>query len=438
MTSDDRPMVRFLEKTPGYTVPAILLGVPLLMTLLSQVSDAFYRNVVWKYWWGPIKADAYPRGSLLCSNGEPPVGLSCPDGHVIAEAGYNLVNTASWALLLALCLLGIAQIMHRLKGEVNNTVIVGSTGWVLAGSVFHVLQDANLFAQPLEFLFITPPIYLMFGAFGVFSFVYGHYARHIGERMGSVEAGLQKIWFMFMVIILGYTFLWLTQWDQVVRYLNPLWIAVAAVVTFAVVRWRVAKTGRIDPGEMTLIFSLGWNLIALVYVQTYLANPWPGEVPSDDLRYAWWVAPLASAAVAGIVYLVAKWRKDKGSKTAFAYMMPMNLLLIFSQMVDAFGTAIGIDLSTYTEKHVLSEGVRAGAENLWGALGWTWGEDHPTFTGFAAVKLAVSLLVVYAIDIQSKEDVKKYPTMIGLVKFAIIMVGIGPGVRNITRMSLGI
>ena len=74
----------------------------------------------------------------------------------------------------------------------------------------------------------------------------------------------------------------------------------------------------------------------------------------------------------------------------------------------------------------------------WGSLGWAWGEDHPTFTGFAAVKLAVSLLVIYAIDIQSKEDVKKYPTMIGLVKFAIIMVGIGPGVRNITRMSLGI
>lgn len=436
--SDESPVTRFLERVPGYTVPAILLGVPALMALLSWASDAFYRNVVWKYWWGPIKADAHPGGKYLCSDGNPPVGLSCADGHVIAEAGYNLVNTASWAILLAVCLLGIAQMMRALNGTMDNTTIVGAVGWVLAGSVFHVLQDANLFQQPLEFLFITPPIYLMFGAFGIFSFAYGHYAKVVAERTGSTEAGLQKVWFLFVIVVLAYTFLWVIQWDQIVRYLNPLWIAIAALVTFVVVRQRVGKVGAIRPGEMTLIFSIGWILISLVYVRNYLANPWPGEIPDDHLRFAWWVAPLAAAAVAGLVYVVAKWRKDAGSKVAFAYMMPMNLLLIFSQMVDAFGTAIGIDLSTYTEKHVLSEGVRAGAESLWGSLGWAWGEDHPTFTGFAAVKLAVSLLVIYAIDIQSKEDVKKYPTMIGLVKFAIIMVGIGPGVRNITRMSLGI
>jgi uncharacterized membrane protein len=123
---------------------------------------------------------------------------------------------------------------------------------------------------------------------------------------------------------------------------------------------------------------------------------------------------------------------------ATAYALAINLLLVFSQMLDGFATALGIDLLGYMEKHVLSARVIDVFRGFSQDVGWTFGATYPTFLAFAPVKFLVSLLVVYAIDVHSREDARTHPTMIGLVKFAIIMVGIGPGVRDFTRMSLGV
>jgi uncharacterized membrane protein len=138
------------------------------------------------------------------------------------------------------------------------------------------------------------------------------------------------------------------------------------------------------------------------------------------------------------------------TQVGVAYALAINLLLVFGQMVDAFATSIGIDLAGYREKHVLSAEVINGMCRFSGgsvvddhcfASGdewFTFGATYPTFLAFAPVKLLVSLLVIYAIDIQSRDDSERHPTLIGLVKFAIIMVGIGPGVRDFTRLSLGV
>lgn len=48
------------------------------------------------------------------------------------------------------------------------------------------------------------------------------------------------------------------------------------------------------------------------------------------------------------------------------------------------------------------------------------------------------LVVVYAVDGSGKGQVRRHATFIGLVKFAIIMVGLGPGLRELTRLALGV
>ena len=104
----------------------------------------------------------------------------------------------------------------------------------------------------------------------------------------------------------------------------------------------------------------------------------------------------------------------------------------------AFATSFGIDLAGYEEKHVLSAGIIDEFRDFSQGVGFDFGATYPTFIAFVAVKLLVSLLVIYAIDVYSKEDAQTNPTMIGLVKFAIIMVGLGPGVRDFVRLSLGV
>jgi uncharacterized membrane protein len=153
---------------------------------------------------------------------------------------------------------------------------------------------------------------------------------------------------------------------------------------------------------------------------------------------------LATALAVAVAFGVRWWstlRKQVATVVpliATAYALAINLLLVFSQMLDGFATALGIDLLGYIEKHVLSARVIDAFRDFSTDLGWAFGASYPTFLAFAPVKLLVSLLVVYAIDVHSREDARSHPTMIGLVKFAIIMVGIGPGVRDFTRMSLGV
>jgi uncharacterized membrane protein len=54
------------------------------------------------------------------------------------------------------------------------------------------------------------------------------------------------------------------------------------------------------------------------------------------------------------------------------------------------------------------------------------------------VKFAISLLVISAIDGSPRSEEERQGPLIGLVKFAIIMVGIGPGIRDFVRMALGV
>ena len=502
-TPDEGPGL--LDRLPGWTVPAILVGVPLLVAIVAWAVPNFYDQVIWKYYWGPIKADAENVARLT------------HDG-VHAHSGYNVVNTLTWAALLGTCILGLAQMLRHFRTAMDARLIVAATSWVVVGSVAHVLEDADLFETPLQYLFITPPIYLLFGAFGVAAFLVGQWLKSVEAKRGLPTA-LRMLWLVHVVLVLLWTAFWLKPWDQITHYVNPLWVAGFAVVSFFVARHFILRTGTIDPTQLCLTLSLGTYLLVFAYVASFLRDPWlePGDnaMPSSSL-----IAPALALACVALVYVLARkspktllgivivgaslvagafaaaiynvlvsrlglptpqvhglaaaavavvigalvasrWYAsikprlaDIVAQTSVAFALGINLLIVFAQMVDAFATSIGIDLAGYIEKHVLSAAVIGGMCEFSGATwvdigpghecvsdGTEWfafGADHPTFLGFAPVKLLVSLLVIYAIDVYSKEDTKTHPTLIGLVKFAIIMVGLGPGVRDFTRLSLGV
>lgn len=479
----------FLERMPWWAVPAILVGVPILVALAVQVDPQLYDDFVWKYYWGPIKADAENVSTLV------------HDG-VAAHSGYNLVNTLTWAVLLGVCIVGIAQMLVRFQTPMDDKLIVGATAWVVVGSAAHVLEDAGLFDGWLQYLFITPPIYLLFGAFGIASFLVGQWMKRVAA-VGGPHAALRVLWLVHTVLVLVWLGLWLKGWPGIVAYVHPLWVAGFAVVNFLVARHFVLKSGTVDPSQLTLLLSLGTYLLVGAYIVTFIVDPW-SRAPGDGMPSSSITAPLLALLAAGFVFLLARkspkailgilmvggavlggivavavwnllvgrlglplpslegavavvaalvvagaiayrmWTNlkprlaDITSHVAVAYALAINLLLVFSQMVDAFATAIGIDLAGYSEKHVLSARVIDVTREFGTDMGIAFVAKYPTFLGFAPVKLLVSLLVVYAIDVQSRDDSERHPTLIGLVKFAIIMVGIGPGVRDFTRLSLGV
>ena len=54
------------------------------------------------------------------------------------------------------------------------------------------------------------------------------------------------------------------------------------------------------------------------------------------------------------------------------------------------------------------------------------------------LKASIIVLVVYFIDISYKKDFAANPTLTGLVKVAILVLGLAPGLRDVLRLGIGV
>ncbi|MCL7412473.1 MAG: DUF63 family protein [ANME-2 cluster archaeon] len=80
---------------------------------------------------------------------------------IIYDTGYNPVNTVTWAIILGLCLFGVLKLLDKLDVKADWDFVKAIIPFILAGSTLRVFEDAELFSPPLQYLFITPPIYLL-------------------------------------------------------------------------------------------------------------------------------------------------------------------------------------------------------------------------------------------------------------------------------------
>ena len=82
---------------------------------------------------------------------------------IVNDAGYNVVNTLTWAAVLAICvyILYALKLFRRLDIKIDQRFAAGVACYVLFGSSLRVLEDADIFAPPLGYLLITPVIYFV-------------------------------------------------------------------------------------------------------------------------------------------------------------------------------------------------------------------------------------------------------------------------------------
>lgn len=93
-----------------------------------------------------------------------------------------------------------------------------------------------------------------------------------------------------------------------------------------------------------------------------------------------------------------------------------NILIVFSQMLDGSGTFIGIDYYGFGEEHILTEWII----NIAG-----------TAAVVILVKLIAIVLALYVLDkFQDDKEIK-------IIKFALFILGFGPGTRNSLILALG-
>ncbi len=100
-------------------------------------------NFFWKYYWGPVIADA----------------LNHNIGKI--HEGYNWVNTITYAIILVIAIYFTYKLLKKFKVKIDRNFSIGLLIFALVGATWRVMEDLRLIPMPWTVLFITPIIYFI-------------------------------------------------------------------------------------------------------------------------------------------------------------------------------------------------------------------------------------------------------------------------------------
>jgi len=263
-----------------------LVLAPIIILLLGILlfPDIFYDQFIWRYFWGPIVEDALNK----------PVSYH----GVIPAEKFTLVSELIYGLLVLSALLGLYRLLKRWALPVDSSFLFSIVPYIIYGSVARVLEDAQLFTEPLVYWFVTPLIYFQ----SLLLFLVLLFIGHILEKR-KIHPYITKKTILF---IGGLGCLIPTIYYVVVWMLGHQWSATYGV--------------RID----VLLLVVGLVFLTVIPV-----------------------------------YLLGRYMKPKERFKAYAD--PMNLSMLFGHMLDGIGTYISIydplqmGLPLYYEKHPASD-----------------------------------------------------------------------------------
>jgi uncharacterized membrane protein len=151
-----------------------------------------------------------------------------------------------------------------------------------------------------------------------------------------------------------------------------------------------------------------FNIVALV-VYDGIVNP----VPAEAILFL-------GITITGVVYFISR-------KANFQLLSDkVNISILFTHLLDASSTFIGMDWLNYYEKHV----VPTFFIDLAGKF-----TSHPSIV-MIPLKLIVFIPVLYILDNDFKTEKEK--KLIGLLKLTILVLGLSPAVRNTLRIMMGV
>lgn len=349
---------------------ALLVLLSVFIALIVVLPEALYDNFIWKYFWGPIVADA--EGVYLAEH-----------NGVIAHAGYNTVNTATYALL-TIAVLYVAY--GSMKGKTSEHDIekffFALFPLIIYGSVARVLEDAGLFLSlPLQAMFISPLIYIqMFALFLLVVF-----------SSRALEKGRYFFLPLTIATVSSSVCVFLLSGSLSVSA-NAVYLAISSVVfIFLSLRFKGWE-------KQSFLFSLFLLSLSLYFMVNIALQPGMNTRPLIILE------SLSLPAVLSIILLSFRMFRE-----------PFNSLAVFSQMLDATATYIGISSFNYYEKHVLPSFLM-DASGPWIMI---------------PLKFVIVVLIVYAL-----RDEEKWIRDVLLM--LVIILGLAPGTRDMLRIALGV
>ncbi|MBS3789596.1 MAG: DUF63 family protein [Candidatus Thermoplasmatota archaeon] len=374
----------------------MIIFVPLIILVVGSfmAKEIFWDSFLWRYFWAPVVADA---------EREPVNGIS---------AGYNIVNTIIYGIILVISFFGIIELIRHFDISINKKFVYTLLPWVILGGSLRSLEDAGLFKSPLDKFMITPMIYFVLGFSAVFLML-------IGAHLSRIEWDTDKSKYMGLLILTPLPFFYLFLGS----FIEPFFISFIVVVLLFLSLTFLIGLIYLDLDEKYLFFTYGTTLLSIslsynVYIILFRDSANPLEV----------VIITMLGSILTFLFLGFFWISGRVSLTGFKreyfeiFSRPLNLLICWAHLFDASSTYRGVTAFGYAEKHVLPEFLieYTGPEILF------------------VVKIVLILVVIYVLDILLEEDFSEDESLRSFLKFVIIVLGTAPAVRNTLRLAMGV
>jgi uncharacterized membrane protein len=152
------------------TKQVYLISFSILLSIIAIIvigcilyPNIFYDQWIWKYYWGPIVADADPTTAAVIHNG------------IEAREGYTIVSELTYGFLVIVSLFLIYKLLKKLEISINWIFCLSLMPYIVFGPVVRVLEDTGYFSPPLVYWFISPLIYIQIAFYAILFLLIGYY-----------------------------------------------------------------------------------------------------------------------------------------------------------------------------------------------------------------------------------------------------------------------
>jgi uncharacterized membrane protein len=391
---------------------ALLLGILLAILMIIIIGylvapTLIYDQWIWKYYWGPVVADAS--------------GHSVSYHSVIANEGYTILSEITYGVILICALYGLYKLLKKLEIKIDWYFCLAIFPYILFGPVTRVLEDTNYFAEPAMYWFISPLIYFQTTLYVLIFLFLGYYLQ---KKEFTRRKTLFILLSVFGLIDVFYTIIWALGIHYGASIIEPGIIYVLSILACLPFLYRLIKKQTITVN--TVIFSGGLLVVLPCF---FLIGRWiTGDQWSVSYGTYLNVFLLIIGLVALIVFLayLIAWIYRKHD-TMRAYKEPLNLSMLAGHLIDGITSYVSIydplsmGLPSYIEKHPASNSLM----ELWPPL-------------FPIVKFLLIIMVIYVFDIAYKKELVKYSRLVNLLKIGIFILGVSPGLRDLLRVTMGV
>tara|TARA_B100000686_G_scaffold8259_2_gene8305 strand:- start:5779 stop:7059 length:1281 start_codon:yes stop_codon:yes gene_type:complete len=368
-----------------------------------------------------------------------------------SDAGYNVPNTLTYALLLALFAISLAAWLRYLGIDASDATLLALMPYVFWASLGEVVEDASMFDASLESYFVSPAIHFQTAAWVVIA---GALAYRISNSNLDADSMRSKAESTAMVLITAQVVIYYSSVESggvasssdfdnmpmlfcfISALLLPTLTAKCSLFDFTIVQRTVflvglggciALTGPLvaygisypdDVVIWPLFVVLGLPGLLVYWMHTN------GLPAANELSEAGHIAGILPPGMTEDEYEELESEEKnliESLRNKAVMASPVVSLAVAGQFLDGIATGIGIEEFGYAEKHVFSA-------NIIEAFGSAY--------GFTVIKLLLGGIIWYFFAIANFEHRQQHLRL--LISMVILTVGMAPGLRDVGRLALGV